>query len=209
MKVATSVLASGLFGSAGDVVGAKWKGRQYVRTRVAPTNPNTASQQLIRNAFARMVACFQALAAGVKTFLDILGSERQMSGFNVYLGDGVKDERDNHFHAIMPDNRHCNPVAGFAAAQGAASGEIALTWNAGAWTNDDVPVVHYRKKEGAGDEYETPWVSFDVGATKMTAGALTVTGLTPGSVYAVALFPLDQSASAYGGGDVKSATAKP
>lgn len=50
-----SVDASGAF--AGKLVFAKWKGRQYVRNLVIPSNPQTTAQQEVRNAI-------RALAAG-------------------------------------------------------------------------------------------------------------------------------------------------
>ena len=206
MKVKTSVLVSGLSGSSGDVTAFSWKGRQAVRTRVIPANPNSESQQVVRGALTRLVACFKPLAAGVKTFLDTLGNERQVSGFNVYVGDNFSAERSDHMHPVMPTNRHCDPVVGLAAATGSGAGEIDLTWTPTGWTTDDVPVILYRKKNAEGDEYETPWTSYDPGAVDMTAGAITIEDLDSDTDYAIALFPHDQSASAYGGGMVKHAT---
>jgi len=215
MKLMGSILVGSLHGSSGDVTAFTWKGRQALRRRVVPYNPQTDAQDLQRTAFSRCVECFQGIVQAVKDFLDILGTSQQMSGYNILMKDSVKSERDNHRHRVMPPNRYVNSVASLAAAEGGAAGSITLTWDTGTWAATDLPVVLTRKKNTSGDEYGTPWVSFPPGAATMATGTLTITGLTPGASYAVALFPsspapdtLPALTKVYGGGDSKIQTAK-
>jgi hypothetical protein len=213
MKVALSVIASGLSGSAGDVTAFKWKGIQSLRTRVTPANPNSAGQQLVRAAMARVVALAQSLPALLKTFLDVLGNEQKMSGFNVAVGPNLKLERDDHYNPIVPANRHCPSVAGMAVATGVGAGGITLTWTTTDWLATDIPQIFLRKKDTVGDEYATPWTVFDPGATTMQAGTKEITGLTAGTDYAVALVPKrvtewvgHDDIISFGGGMVDNAT---
>lgn len=215
MKLKGSVLVGSLSGSSGDVTAFSWKGRQAIRMRVVPFNPQSDDQKLQRTAFTRSVECWQQFVQSIKDFLDVLGTARQMSGYNVAMSDAVHDERATHMHAIMPANRYLDPIASFAAAQGGASGTIALTWDAADWLVTDLPCVFYRKKNSVGDEYATPWTVNDCGAVKMNAATLTITGLTPGASYAVAMFgkrvapdTLPALDYVYGGGDCKIQTAK-
>ncbi len=202
MKISFSIIAAGLSGSAGDVTAANWKGRPYLRTRVTPTNPNTANQQAQRNGFKRAMFCFQALAALVKTFLDLIGADTQVSGSNAFMSSNVPDEVDSYAHGIIPANRYAETLQGFAAATGAgASGTIDVTWDAGSYIAGDIPYIWYRKRNGAGPDYETPWTVFDVGAVEMDDEAITITGLTAAGTYAVAMAPYDTSEAAWGGGD--------
>lgn len=207
MKVYPSVVVGRLSGTAGKTVAASWKGINYLRGWVKPANPKTAAQTLQRTAFARCVECWQHRIAAEKLYLDKLGSDVRLSGFNVYQSDSTKTERDDHGHRTMPANRYLDPVEGFAAAPGAGATSIDLTWTVGTWIADDLPVVSYRKKEAVGDEYETPWVDFDPAAVTMADGALTVDGLVGGADYVVALYPHDQSEDTRGGGAFKLAAA--
>jgi len=208
VKITPSILVAGMRGKAGAVVAAAWKGILYARTWVIPANPNTAGQQAQRNAFARCVSCFQGLVASVKTFLDILGNDAQQSGFNIFVGGNTADERTSYGHPLIPANRYCDPIAGFAAATGAgAAGTAEVSWTATGWTASFVPKIWYRLRDGAGPTYLTPWTVFAEGATDMTAGLKVVTGLTPGSTYMFAVAPMETATEFYGGGDFASAVA--
>ena len=112
MKTTFSVLLSGLSGVAGDVVAATWKGISYVRARVIPHNPQSAAQTLQREAWARVVDCYQHLPVDIKAGLDVLGSDEALAGFNIYMRENVPDERVSHAHNIFPANRYAEPLAG-------------------------------------------------------------------------------------------------
>lgn len=207
MKYQPSVLVSTLSGSAGGLTAANWKGRGYFRTLVIPTNPNTAAQQTQRNAFTRCVDCFQSLPSDIKEWLDTLGADSQLSGYNAYMRDAVPDERDNHGHRIVPQNRYAPNLESFAAATGSgASGTAELTWSQGDFAADDEIDVYYRKAEATGDEYETGWTQADTSGTTMSDESYEVSGLDPDTDYLFAAVPHSADADGYGGGDFDHAT---
>lgn len=207
MKFTKSVLIAGLSGSAGDLTAANWKGRGYFRTRVIPTNPNTTAQQSQRNAFTRCVTCYQSLPNDIKTWLNSLGADSQLSGYNVFMSDAVPDERDNHGHNIVPQNRYCPNLESFSADTGTgASGSAELTWSQGDFAADDTFDVYYRKKEATGDEYETGWTQDDTSAGTMTDESFTVEGLDADTDYMFAMVPHYDAESGFGGGDFDNAT---
>ncbi len=70
---------------AGAMTFSKWKGQNYVRLRVDPANPQTASQTSQRNTLAAAVSCWKNLTsidATSKTSWDASASGTGMSGFN-------------------------------------------------------------------------------------------------------------------------------
>ena len=76
-------------GTIGDVITySKWKGLPYVRTRVIPQNPNTASQVSVRNTMTAGVSAWKTTASvptASKTSWDYYASGSGMSGFNRYI----------------------------------------------------------------------------------------------------------------------------
>lgn len=66
---------------------SKWKGLNYVRLRVIPGNPKTASQTSQRNTLAAAVSSWKDVASvpvASKTSWDTYASGTGMSGFNRY-----------------------------------------------------------------------------------------------------------------------------
>lgn len=82
-----SVDASGKFGKS--MVFAKWKGRNYVRQLVTPSNPRTAAQTGIRACLAFLGAAWAAITANDKASWDALAEADGISPFNAYSRDGM------------------------------------------------------------------------------------------------------------------------
>jgi hypothetical protein len=81
-----SVTASGTF--ADILVYSSWKGLPYVRSRVIPMNPQTASQTSIRDTLTAGVSAYQNVAsvpAASKLSWDYYAEGMGMSGFNRYI----------------------------------------------------------------------------------------------------------------------------
>jgi hypothetical protein len=206
MKYKTSVAFSSISGSSGDVTASSWKGVGYLRKRVVPKNPKTVAQVAVRAALTACTALYQGLPSLLKTFLNLLGTERMLSGFNVFTKANAAGERTNHYGVIVPSNTHVSNILGLTAAAGAAAGQIAVGWTAAGWTTSCTPVIMVRKTNGSAG-FLTPWqVATQSGSPNMTAGTVTITGLTAGASYAVCLMAIDSS-SHYSGGVASSATA--
>ena len=76
-------------GTIGDVITySNWKGLAYVRTRVIPANPETASQVSVRGTLTGGVSMWQTVAcvpAASKTSWEVYASGTGMGGFNRYI----------------------------------------------------------------------------------------------------------------------------
>ena len=209
MKVIPSVLVGGLAGAAGDVVAATWKGRLYVRRRVIPYNPKSDAQMAQRGALTRMVDCFQPLGAAIKTFLDKLGADFAISGYNRYTQANIKGEKADFYHPIIPSNRYASDLTGLVVATGAvAAGDIDITWDAGDYVATDPINLYVRKVTEEAGEYETPWTLVDTTATFMDDEAFTIEDLDPATDYAVAMFPTNVALGFYGAGMAGHAVSK-
>lgn len=74
---------SGQAGKAG--VFAKWKGRQYRRAYVIPSNPKTTMQQVIRGYFENAVDAWHTYSGLQRLVYSYLASGLVMSGFNLLV----------------------------------------------------------------------------------------------------------------------------
>jgi len=74
---------SGQAGKAG--VFAKWKGRQYRRAYVIPSNPKTTMQKWIRDAFTAAVAMWHTYHSLQRLVFSYLSTGLVMSGFNLLV----------------------------------------------------------------------------------------------------------------------------
>ncbi|RLE08943.1 hypothetical protein DRZ78_00005 [Candidatus Aerophobetes bacterium] len=74
---------SGQAGKAG--VFAKWKGRQYRRKYVIPSNPRTAKQTSVRNSFKAAVNMYHAFSSLQRLAYDYMVAGKTMSGFNLIV----------------------------------------------------------------------------------------------------------------------------
>lgn len=74
---------SGQAGKAG--VFAKWKGRQYRRKYVVPSNPNTAQQQVIRTSFTNAVDLWHTFLSYMRQAYGYMATGLTMSGFNLHV----------------------------------------------------------------------------------------------------------------------------
>lgn len=75
--------ASGSIGGA--ITFSKWKGRNYVRQLVIPSNPQTAAQTTNRSMFKFLSQAWAALSAPNKDTWDGLANADKVSDFNAYM----------------------------------------------------------------------------------------------------------------------------
>ena len=127
MKITYSPLVASCSGTTANAVAATWKGINYIRQHVIPANPNTAAQQLVRNALTRCVTLWRSLHANIKSWLNTYGVDYRMSGFNVFMQKCRTLEQAGSALKPVPDNPYCPAPASFAGAAGGA-GEITVTW---------------------------------------------------------------------------------
>lgn len=86
------ILHNGILGKGtkkiGNIVGANWKDKNYVRSYVIPANPNTVAQQAQRTAFAECVAfCLGLIGQVLNVFVSPF--VKGMSGYNYFIKKNV------------------------------------------------------------------------------------------------------------------------
>ena len=86
MVKVTNIFGDSYSGQAGKAgVFAHWKGRQYRRKYVVPSNPNTAKQQSIRTSFTNAVDKWHGFLSSQRRCYGYMATGLTMSGFNLLV----------------------------------------------------------------------------------------------------------------------------
>lgn len=104
-KIQAGILSQ-VRGAVGGVVGGTWKGKNYLRQRVTPANPNTVAQQEKRGEFGRAVAFAKTILGPVlNTYVDPF--QKYMSGFNWFIKQNKTKFTDSPNYAtfILTDGK--------------------------------------------------------------------------------------------------------
>jgi len=71
---------------AGALVFSKWKGRQYVRQLVVPSNPKSAAQKGFRAMFKFLAQVWAGIGASPQATWDARAEQGIISAFNAFMG---------------------------------------------------------------------------------------------------------------------------
>jgi hypothetical protein len=131
-----SLEASGTIGGA--ITFGKNKGRNFVRVRTTPANPQTVAQTGVRANFAGLVALWKANTAALTTAFKPLADQTQISAFNAFIGFNQKRLSQNRGPANNTAPTEVAPTANATGLAGTAAGKyVSLTWvqsiDANAW----------------------------------------------------------------------------
>lgn len=88
MAIIKAGILSNVSGAVAGVVGGTWKGRNYLRARVTPANPNTPAQQTQRSKMSKCVA-FAKLILGTVLNVYVDPYQKTMSGFNWFVKNNI------------------------------------------------------------------------------------------------------------------------
>lgn len=126
---------SGQVGKAG--VFAKWRGIQYRRKYVIPSNPRTPAQQKVRNSFANAVDKWHTFSSLQAQAYGPLASGQAKTGYNIFIG---------RWQSMTPIERsaYVSPYVGFVqVGSGAVSGGTQKTTvtNTAEIIADESPIV--------------------------------------------------------------------
>jgi hypothetical protein len=130
-RVTFSPLVADVRGKTGGIVFSNWKGRAVVRTRVTPANPDTASQQRIRNHMALIVSWWHFLPESMQDDCTLLAAGESISGFNAFTKRNVRDlemSPNPFMPRIMPLNAILTPATELVGVAGSATKSVDLTW---------------------------------------------------------------------------------
>jgi len=129
-KISLSPLVVDIRNKVADMVFSKWRGINYVRSRVTPSNPNTQAQQDVRNSLARCVDMWQGLTAVWKAGWAYVASGKSYSGYNRMCSENrAKEEAQNPITASPATD--VTSLDTFTAATGTATKEIDITFTPG------------------------------------------------------------------------------
>jgi hypothetical protein len=131
-----SLEASGTIGKA--ITYGKNKGRNFVRVRVTPANPQTDAQTGVRANFAGLVLLWKANTIALTSAFKVLADQTQISAFNAFVGFNQKRLSQNKGPANSTTPTEVAPTSNATALAATVSGKyVSLTWtqslDANAW----------------------------------------------------------------------------
>lgn len=185
-KILLSPLIVDIRNKQSDTVFSKWKGVNYIRSRIVPSNPKTAAQIAIRNALSRMVALWQASPGDMTDNQDEWAKGKNLSGFNRWIQLNTVDEKDDALLTVTQEVGFTKLTAFSANNGGAGAGEMNIVWTPTPVPADTTLEVYFRLTTS-----ET-WNLFQ-SFPAATASPQTVAGLTAATEYQVYGFLADDS----------------
>lgn len=126
-KISLSPLVVDIRNKVADMVFSKWRGINYVRSRVTPSNPNTQAQKDVRNSLARCVDMFQGMQATFKAAWNYVASGKSYSGYNRMVSENRAVEEAQTGITGSPTT-DVSSLTVFTAATGGGSSDIAATF---------------------------------------------------------------------------------
>lgn len=174
-----------LLGRLGGMVGATWKGIDYVRKHVIPFNPKSAAQQGTRDVFTALVAMGRRINSTILK-LHVWPKPKKMSAFNWFLSMNqplldagvytIADVIASKGSLFVPPNVTCVP--------GAADDSVTVTWDTDlegeAAGDDTIVIIVYN--------ITTDSYAFSSAETRTTGTEDVVIGETSGDVMHAWLF---------------------
>jgi len=196
---AMSLDASGSLGGA--ITFSKWKGRNYVRTLVRPSNPRTALQIAVRTMFKFLSQAWESIGGVPQASWEDLAKAGQVSPFNSYMAANMSRWRE--FSAPSrespADETGTAPVAVLTSAVGGSRHmDVTLTITT---LNDVWGVALFRSQSGT----FTPSIANCIAVLPVdNTGTIVYTdsGLTPGAYFYDAKFFTQEGALGADEGEV-------
>lgn len=174
-----------LLGRLGGMVGATWKGIDYVRKHVIPYNPQSAGQTGTRTVFTALVAMGRRINSTILK-LHVWPKPKKMSPFNWFISINqplldagvytIADVLASKGSLFKPPNVVCVP--------GAADDSVTVTWDddleGEAATDDKIIIILYNE--------DTDSYAFSSAETRTTGTEDVVIGETSGDTIHAWLF---------------------
>lgn len=214
-----SLRASGQIGNS-MVIGS-WRGIQYARVYVTPSNPRTTAQTLSRNVFAALDDQFKRMLGLAQAPWVESSKGRPFTARNNFLKFNQRElrpEADMQKYIGSPGVNGGLPGLNPTAVSGSLSGEIDATLDFGQnpvdWSADFVYFTAFPDRDPAvemtGFVYEASEAGPGASYVPPQTVSHTLTGLTPGDSYIVSMIPVWTRAdgfAAYGPSSTLVATA--
>ena len=184
-KISMSPLIVDIRNKVADAVFAKWKGVNYVRSRVVPANPKTTAQTEVREALARLVNLYQTMNNYARLNLVEYMKGKNATGFNFFIGKNLVDERAGNLITLTMLLPASTTLTTFTPSTGAGAGEIDVAFTPAIGTGD---LLEYHCRKVGTDEWQKlgNW-------TQGQTSPQTITGLDAGASYQVYGYMYDAS----------------
>jgi hypothetical protein len=174
-RIFLSPLIVDIRASQSDTVFSKWKGINYIRSRVIPANPQSVNQTEVREALAQLVECWQDSDSSMKLNNNYYASGKEYSGFNRFIGDNCVANRAGTQLNINMDNGY-SLLTAWSAATGAFAGQVDIAWT-------PTPVPAGKKLMVAWRKLHSPWTQAFQTYAAGVASPQIIGGLTPATNY--------------------------
>lgn len=191
-KTNAPLLSLGATGTIGKTVTfGSWKGVGYARQRVTPANPRTTAQTATRNVFRSGGQSWRLLpTAAVNAWTEFVRG-RPLTPRNAYIGSFTRLLRggiDLGNWQVSPGSGGGSPPSALSVTTGVASGAIDVSWSPPeiptGWSIVAAHAVFSLDHDPATDWTQAVGIASDL----IEAGAIPITGLTPGAAYGVSVF---------------------
>lgn len=171
-KISLSPLVVDIRNKVADMVFSKWRGINYVRSRVVPSNPNTAAQQAVRNSLARCVDMYQGMQATIKAAWIYVASGKSYSGYNQMVSENRSKEEAATEITAAPTTDVAS-LATLSAATGSSATEIDVTFTPSPVPAGDKLQVFARKTSTTGEKTVIT-ETFEIAAAQTSPQTLTM-----------------------------------
>ena len=101
-EITLNPLLTSINGSIGNLVLYKRQGKQYIRIRVIPRNPDTAEQRKGRDKFADAVAAWQALSVQEVNLWKKKASVMKRRGYNLFISEYMDGNTEYNLNRDVP-----------------------------------------------------------------------------------------------------------
>lgn len=192
-KVRSPLLSIGASGQIGkSFVLASWRGVNYARQLVTPSNPQTTAQTSTRNTFSGLSSTWKILPSAARAPWDAATKGRPLTNRNQFVKTNLpsmRGEADMLKFSGSPGALGGIPPTSLAASTGAASGEVDVLVGAPeeptGWTLDKIVSLAFVDRDPATIPDDTPVVVEDSDPTPGADSSANFTGLDPGETYVV------------------------
>jgi len=183
VKVYGPMMSMDASGTIADAVTfSKWKGRNYVRQRVIPSNPKSTLQVGVRSMFSWLSKAWYLFTAPEKADWDLLAKASSISPFNAMMAENMANWRQHLAPSTYTPALRTGTLAvvtSFVATGGFHQAVLALTLSA--FTDNWGAILHRTLTDTAPLTLNTVVAVIDANA--IAAFSHTDTGLIAGTYY--------------------------
>lgn len=196
-KVQAPILSMGAQGQIGNsMVFAAWKGVNYARRYVTPSNPRTMAQRATRTVFAALGEQYKRLGPLSRAPWESAVQRRALTARNAVVSNNLpllRNATDMAAWIASPGSNGGLPLTSFSATSGAASGEIDVNYETSkapaGWTLNDIVFQALHDHDPTVEPTVFTVEQQAMNPTPASTGTDTISGLVTGDSYVISAWP--------------------